>query len=698
MGGRAGRGRVVVAAAAAAAVLATGAWWVAGGAPRGDAELFVPALRPPQAQEQFYFVLTDRFANGDRSNDRGGLPDDRLLSGFDPTDQAFHHGGDLAGLRARLDYIAGLGTTALWLTPSFVNRPVQGAGVDASSSYHGYWPVDLTRVDPHLGTDEELKDLIDDAHARGMKVYLDVITNHTADVIAYDGGATTYVSKAERPYLDAEGRPFDDAAAVASGAFPAVDAATVAPYVPVFRTPADATAKTPAWLNDPTMYHNRGDTTWAGESDTYGDFVGLDDLWTERPEVVEGLIEVYRGWIDLGVDGFRVDTVRHVGLPFWQRFVPAMLEHGGDDFFLFGEVYAADPAVLSHYSTAGRLPATLDFAFQERARAWASGGPAADLAALFATDDYYTDHDSNAASLPTFLGNHDMGRIGFFLGGVASGDELLERTKLAHSLLFLTRGQPVVYYGDEQGLAGDGGDRDARQDLFATRVASYAAEPVIGGEAGARERYDPDHPLYRHIAGLAALRRDHPGLVTGNVEPVGAGGGLLAFTRRAPGAAEQYLVVLNNAATPVDAGVQAGHDAAAWRPVSGGGPTASPGGVAGELAVALPAFGTQVFVRPAPVTAGGDLALADLGGVLVDGAPLRVAWPDADGGQVSFHVRVAGERDWRWLGTDDTRAEFAVYPSLPDVAPGTRLEVRAIGRASDGSFTSDAAEAVLQRP
>lgn len=697
MGGRSGRVRALAASAVAIAVLVTGAWWVASSTGPDDAELFRDALRPPGTREQFYFVLTDRFANGDPGNDHGGLPPERLASGFDPTDQGFHHGGDLAGLRERLPYLEGLGTTALWLTPSFANRPVQGTGADASSSYHGYWPVDFTRVDPHLGTNEELRALIDDAHARGIKVFLDVITNHTADVIAYEGGGTTYVSKAERPYQAVDGQPFDDAAAGASGTFPAVDAATVAPYVPTFRTPADATAKTPAWLNDPTMYHNRGDTTWAGESDTYGDFVGLDDLWTERPEVVEGLIEVYRGWIDLGVDGFRVDTVRHVDLAFWKRFAPAMLEHAGPDFFLFGEVYSAEPAVLSHYSTAGRLPATLDFAFQDRARAWAAGGPAADLAALYAMDDYYTDHDSNAASLPTFLGNHDMGRIGFFLAGVASGEELLARTRLAHSLMFLTRGQPVVYYGDEQGLAGDGGDKDARQDLFATQVASYAAEPVIGGEAGARDRYDPAHPLYRHIAELSALRREHPVLATGNVEPVEAGGGLLAFTRRSPGAGEQYLVVLNNAATPVDAAVQAGHDAGAWRPVYGA-PVVAAGEAPGELAVSVPAFGALVFARPAPVGPAGDLALAELGGVLVDGAPLRVVWPDAEGGQVSFHVRVAGERDWRWLGTDDTRAEFMVYASLPEVAPGTRLEVRAIGKASDGSLASDTAEVVLQRP
>ena len=83
----------------------------------------------------------------------------------------------------RLDYIAGLGTTAIWLAPIFKNQPVQGSGSDVSAGYHGYWITDFTRVDPHFGTEADLKDLVDRAHRRGIKVFLDVITNHTADVI-----------------------------------------------------------------------------------------------------------------------------------------------------------------------------------------------------------------------------------------------------------------------------------------------------------------------------------------------------------------------------------------------------------------------------------------------------------------------------------------------------------------------------------
>ena len=135
--------------------------------------------------EQYYFVLPDRFANGDTGNDKGDLTGDRLATGYDPTDKGFYHGGDLAGVIDELDYIQGLGTTAIWLAPVFKNRPVQGSGSDVSAGYHGYWITDFTQVDPHFGTNADLKRLVRLAHQRGMKIYLDIIVNHTADVIQY---------------------------------------------------------------------------------------------------------------------------------------------------------------------------------------------------------------------------------------------------------------------------------------------------------------------------------------------------------------------------------------------------------------------------------------------------------------------------------------------------------------------------------
>jgi hypothetical protein len=135
--------------------------------------------------EIIYFLLPDRFENGDTSNDRGGLQGGRLVTGFDPTAKGFYHGGDLRGVTRRLDYVQSLGATAIWLAPVFKNRPVQGSPGHESAGYHGYWITDFSRVDPHFGSNEDMRALIGAAHARGMKVYLDIVVNHTADVIAY---------------------------------------------------------------------------------------------------------------------------------------------------------------------------------------------------------------------------------------------------------------------------------------------------------------------------------------------------------------------------------------------------------------------------------------------------------------------------------------------------------------------------------
>ncbi|MGQ3152657.1 alpha-amylase family glycosyl hydrolase, partial [Brevundimonas mediterranea] len=159
------------------------------------------------------------------------------------------------------------------------------------------------------------------------------------------------------------------------------------------------------------------------------------------------------------------------------------------------------------------MNSVLDFAFQGAASSFAGGGKPTGLSTLFAGDDRYTTPDSSATALPTFLGNHDMGRIGHFLSG--KGD-VLQRDRLAHELMFLTRGQPVIYYGDEQGFAGNGGDRAARQSLFASQVAEYTEQSLVTGETvGAQDRYDTEAPLYTDIAALSQLRADHPTLTTG---------------------------------------------------------------------------------------------------------------------------------------------------------------------------------------
>ncbi len=133
-----------------------------------------------------------------------------------PRTRASIHGGDLKGLIARLDYIQGLGATAVWVAPIFRNKPVQGKPGDESAGYHGYWVTDFTAVDPHFGTEAEFSALVDAAHARGMKVYMDIIANHTADVISYaecPSGGCAYRSRADYPYQ----RRASDGAAINPG-------------------------------------------------------------------------------------------------------------------------------------------------------------------------------------------------------------------------------------------------------------------------------------------------------------------------------------------------------------------------------------------------------------------------------------------------------------------------------------------------
>ena len=399
-------------------------------------------------------------------------------------------------MTSELDYIQGMGITSIWLTPSFKNKAVQLED-GPSAGYHGYWITDFTQIDPHLGTNQDLADLISAAHGRGMKVYFDIITNHTADVIGYEEGArTAYVTKDQSPYKTASGKVFDDRDYAGTNHFPTLDADTSFPYHPVLDD-AEKNLKVPAWLNDVTLYHNRGNTTFTGEDSQYGDFFGLDDLFTENPKVLNGMMDIYKTWIkDFGVDGYRVDTMKHVNDEFWQTFAPGIQSyaksHGKPNFFMFGEVAldgsgAAQKAFTSHWTTTDKVQAVLDFPFQDAARNFASKSQSAeDLSTFFANDDWYTDADSNVYELPTFLGNHDMGRIGHFLqadNAGASDSELLERDELAHELMYLSRGNPIVYYGDEQGFTGIGGDQSARQTMFASQVDEYLSDDLLGTDS-----------------------------------------------------------------------------------------------------------------------------------------------------------------------------------------------------------------------
>ena len=646
------------------------------------------SLRAPLTDESFYFVMADRFENGRTDNDLGGLPADRLVSGFDPTAKGFYHGGDLAGIRQRLSYIHGLGTTAIWLTPSFKNKAVQLED-GPSAGYHGYWITDFTQIDPHLGTNAELAALVNEAHAMGMKVFFDIITNHTADVIDYrEGHRPPYVSKDREPYRTASGTPFDDRDYAGTGRFPPLDPEVSFPYTPF--NPPDAPVKVPAWLNDVTLYHNRGNTTFVGENSLYGDFFGLDDLFTEHPRVVRGMIDIYEAWIrDFGIDGFRIDTMKHVNDEFWQRFGPEVLsyarQHGKRQFFMFGEVFDTTKAFTSHFPTHDRVQAVLDFPFQQAAQNFAADShPTDELRDFFAGDDWYTDADSNVYQLPTFLGNHDMGRIGRFVSvaNPGAGDaELLARDRLAHELMYFSRGNPVVYYGDEQGFTGDGGDQDARQDMFPSQVASYNDDDLIGtDETTADDNFDPDHPLYGAIGRLAALTQRHPALRDGAQQHRWsvAGPGIYAFSRLDRRKQHEYVVAVNNAEQAASAAVPTWMADSGFRLVYGSGPERLRSDAGKRLSLTVGPLSAVVYRAVEPLARSRHAPAVTLAnpGALRDRAEVRAEVAGDDFVEVTFLAR-AGSGGWRPIGTDDN-APYRVFHDVADLAPGTRVQYKAV--------------------
>ena len=278
-------------------------------------------IERPIRDDVIYFVLLDRFSNAITGNDTGGYGGDKNIHGFDPIHKGYYHGGDLKGLIARLDYLKGMGITAIWMGPIFKNKPVQGD----SAGYHGYWTTDFTKVDPHFGSNEDLKALVEQAHQRGIKIFFDIVVNHTADVIKYrqvnepppegnekegSGGPNTYRSKAGYPYTTmggVDGPPINegfqgDSIQTKENFAKLTDPRwAYAPYVPE----QEKDVKVPAWLNDPIYYHNRGESTFSGENSQYGDFFGLDDLFTENPKVVEGMIEILK-YLDPRIQDRRV--------------------------------------------------------------------------------------------------------------------------------------------------------------------------------------------------------------------------------------------------------------------------------------------------------------------------------------------------------------------------------------------------------
>ena len=456
------------------------------------------SLRSPVTDENFYFVMADRFENGDTGErPRRARQRPRWSPASTRPKTGFYNGGDLKGLLERIDYIRGLGTDSIWLTPSFKNKAVQLEDGPSPATTATGSPTSR-RSTRTSGTNADLRALIEAAHAPRDEGLLrhhhqphgrrDRLRGQRAPRLRLQGRR----ARTGRP----RARSFDDRDFAGRSTFPALSPTTSFPYTPVLE-PGEENLKVPAWLNDVTLYHNRGDTTFVGEDSLYGDFFGLDDLFTEHPRVVRGMIDIYKAWIrDFGVDGFRIDTMKHVNDEFWQQFGPEVLAYaraqGKREFFMFGEVFDTTKSYTSHFTTQDRmqavhrLPVPGRGAGLRRRRA----SPPTRCKAFFEDDDWYTDADSNVYQLPTFLGNHDMGRIGFFVARANAGAtdaELLARDRLAHELMYFSRGNPVVYYGDEQGFTGDRRRPGRAPDAVrAADVPQYLDDDLIGTDRDAR--------------------------------------------------------------------------------------------------------------------------------------------------------------------------------------------------------------------
>jgi glycosidase len=616
-----------------------------------------PVLRTAQSDESIYFIMTDRFENGDTANDYADLSKGDFSSGYSPSDIGGWHGGDFKGITKRLDYIKSMGFTSIWITPPVKQKYVQGD----SAGYHGYWGLDFTTVDPHLGSEDDLRELIQQAHALDMKVIFDIVINHTADVIFYLNN---------KPVL----------------------------------TPAESKSKKPEWLYKLSNYNNLGNEPLVEKAIEVSDFYGLDDLDTKKPEVIQGWINVWSDWITkFDIDGMRIDTFKHVDAAFWKQFIPQMQsaakKTGKKEFIIFAEVADPDALTLASYVIDKQTPGILDFAFQKKVISFAQYGlEAEELAELFNQDDYYTTAYSSAGSLVTFLGNHDMGRIGKFLSSGYSdseADKLLERSKLAQALLFYLRGTPAVYYGDERGMVGTGGDKKARQDMFATQVADWKVEARIGSPAiGNGSSFTGSHPLQEQITRMQAVIASHPALRSGSQEVQRASGGLLIVSRMLKG--KSYLVGFNgrDAAEKIDLnalGIVAG-----WKLIDGGCVQEASDPNLCTLS------GRSYFVIEKKLSSATPLTKSVLK-VNVKSTSLPTGWielstrvPGKEYVEVSFSVRYPGKA-WRHLGTADRRTITTdrtigglhrVFLHPEEFKKGSTLEVIAVVKNQNNQIQS----------
>lgn len=451
-----------------------------------------------------YLIMTDRFSDGDPSNDHLQT----MPGTFDRSKPRAYHGGDLRGIENHLDYIQQLGATTLWITPLYAQDP------NSPADYHGYGAVNMYAVNLHFGTLQDYERLAQDLHRRGMKLVLDTVPNHVGPKNPWvlDPPAPDWFHGTLARHLEANGNfaPITD------------------PHAP------------------PAAYRKAVDGWFANV---------LPDLNQSNPLVEQYLIQNAIWWIESGtLDGLRLDTFPYVDRAFWRDF-HAELHTLYPNLTTVGEVFNPDPTIVSYFAGGAThqgidtgLYTPFDFPTYFALRATLTGktptgdAPMTQLQNVQRQDWLYP----HPERLVTFLGNHDTMRFISKPGATAA------RMKLAFGLLATMRGMPQIYYGDEIAMPG-GNDPDNRRDFPGGFPGDASDAFTSAGRTPAQQS------MYAWVQGLLQLRAQHPVLQTGAQQDLlGDDTGLVFARLEAPpgkpipamAQGEMVLVLLNKGTTP----------------------------------------------------------------------------------------------------------------------------------------------------
>lgn len=345
-----------------------------------------------------YFAVTDRFFDGDAENNNAyGVGDYNIGE----KGGSSYHGGDFAGLNQKLDYLKDLGVNTIWITPIVENitEDQHDNKTDtATYGYHGYWASDFTKLNKHLGTEQQFKALLDAAHSKGMKIMVDVVLNHAGY------GTEKYFNSI---LTDADG-------------------------------------------NSISMIRDSNNTI-SGD-DKYDSLSDLPDFVTENKAVTDQLVTWQTEWMSkYSIDYYRVDTVKHVETTTWEAFKNSLTKVN-PDFKMIGEYSGAGYANNAGELGTGSMDALLDFDFNDFAQKFVTG----DISGVESSLQKRNGAINNTATMGSFLSSHDEDTLQYKLVNESkiSEEEAYNLMKVAATLQITAKGQPVLYYGEEIGQGG----------------------------------------------------------------------------------------------------------------------------------------------------------------------------------------------------------------------------------------------------